>query len=223
MSNEHNKEKQAFNLEVGWDLIQLGYAILPERAQQLFDLAMHLGLEQVKEALHGADADLPFDDEDENGKGADERDEDSEGADDWPAASPEAGVSDRVTLGWWPIGKTDDDEPTNTTSPEQFMSSEDRRQAAENTRLEAEEHAAEAERARQEAEDNFKQAQENMDHAIALSMRAERVLKAAEARAEKADEAAKRQRPMDGTEPEAETDPLTELLRRIFATDGDDE
>ena len=86
----------------------------------------------------------------------------------------------------------------DVAAPPQFMSPEERRQAAENERLEAEGHVAEAHRARKEAEDNYKQAQSDMDLAISRSIRAEKALKEAEGRAEEADRAAKEQRPMDG-------------------------
>lgn len=223
MTNQNNQDKQAF--EIGWDFIQLGYSIMPERTQLLFDLTMNLGMAKIKDTMRDLGIDLPFPGEDN--EGADERDErDGEQTGEKPVAAwLDEFLSSREDT---PDGEeTDDDEeddeplnpmvsvregdrwgpwqPVRSANAEVlsnpglgFLSSEERRQAAENARLEAEDHAAEAHRARKEAEDNYKQAQSDMDLAISRSIRAEKALKEAESRAEEADRAAKEQRPMDG-------------------------
>lgn len=223
MTNQNNQDKQAF--EIGWDFIQLGYSIMPEQTQFLFDLTMNLGMAKIMDTMRDLGIDLPFPGEDN--EGADERDErDEEQTGEKPVAAwLDEFLNSREDT---PDGEeTDDDEeddepgnlmvsvregdrwgtwqPVRSANAEVlsnpgpgFLSSEERRQAAENARLEAEDHAAEAHRARKEAEDNYKQAQSDMDLAISRSIRAEKALKEAESRAEEADRAAKEQRPMDG-------------------------
>ena len=71
MTNQNNQDKQAF--EIGWDFIQLGYSIMPEQTQFLFDLTMNLGMAKIMDTMRDLGIDLPFPGEDN--EGADERDE----------------------------------------------------------------------------------------------------------------------------------------------------